>query len=83
MSGVVQGVGFRYFTYEAARALGLRGFVRNLPDGTVEAWTEGNIEAIEQMRARLERGPASSKVTGVSAEPVEPTGSYTHFKITR
>ena len=83
VSGVVQGVGFRYFAREAARALGLRGFVRNLPDGNVEAWAEGNAEAIEQMRARLERGPASSKVTGVNAEPVEPTGSYTDFRITR
>ena len=83
VSGVVQGVGFRYFTCEVARALGLRGFVRNLPDGNVEAWAEGDINSVEHMRSQLERGPASSKVAGVSVEPVEPTGSYTDFRITR
>ncbi|MGH7429367.1 MAG: acylphosphatase, partial [Candidatus Methylomirabilaceae bacterium] len=61
MRGFVQGVGFRFFTLEAARALGLTGFVRNLPDGNVEAWAEGELLAVEKLHGQLLEGPSGSR----------------------
>ncbi len=72
VSGVVQGVGFRHHTKVRARELGLVGWVRNLPDGAVEAWIEGPEELVEQLIEWLRRGPSSSRVEDVSIETVEP-----------
>jgi len=71
--GTVQGVAFRWHTKERARELGLAGWVRNLPDGRVEAWIEGEVPAVEEMLAWLRRGPPSARVAGV--EIVEETSS--------
>jgi acylphosphatase len=81
--GHVQGVGFRYFTQEAARALGLRGYVRNLPDGRVEAWVEGNPQAIEKLHGQILQGPPGARVSDVSSEEAQPSGAYDGFRITR
>jgi acylphosphatase len=83
VQGHVQGVGFRYFTQEAARALGLSGYVRNLPDGRVEAWVEGNHQAIEKLHGQILEGPPGARVSDVIAEEAEPTGAYDSFRITR
>ena len=63
--GTVQGVAFRWHTKERARELGLAGWVRNLPDGRVEVWIEGEGPAVEEMLAWLRRGPPSARVASV------------------
>ena len=58
IAGRVQGVGFRFFVEDAAAREGVHGWVRNLPDGRVEARIEGDAEAVERVEAALRRGPA-------------------------
>ena len=65
VSGMVQGVGFRYFTHREARRIGLRGWVRNLTDGRVEAIAGGTDEQLEEFELALRRGPAGASVTDV------------------
>lgn len=65
VSGRVQGVGFRWFTRETARELGLRGTVRNVTDGTVEVVADGPEEAMTRLRSRLEKGPRGAEVASV------------------
>ena len=79
--GRVQGVGFRWFVRERARALGLTGWVRNQPDGTVEVLAVGDDSALEKLRALLTEGPMGSRVSGVDArhdapriQPLDPFG---------
>jgi len=68
VQGLVQGVGFRYFVLQAARALGLAGFVRNLPDGAVEAVARGNEDSLRSLESNLWKGPALSRVDSVTAQ---------------
>lgn len=74
--GLVQGVGYRYFAERAARHLGLRGYVRNLADGRVEAVAAGTDEAIETFVEQLRQGPAAGRVAGleISETTFEETG---------
>jgi len=78
VTGRVQGVGYRDFTQKAARRLGIDGWVRNLPDGSVEALLCAEAAAIERMLDQLRAGPPFSRVTGVVVtplvEPVETNG---------
>lgn len=69
--GRVQGVGFRWFTTNAARALGLAGWVRNLPDGSVEALAVGEASALAELENALRVGPAGSHVESVSRRESE------------
>jgi acylphosphatase len=62
VTGVVQGVGFRWFVRERARRLGLDGWVRNLPDGSVEVLAEGEAEQLDLLRGELRRGPDGAAV---------------------
>jgi acylphosphatase len=73
--GVVQGVGFRFFAQRSARSLGVRGWVRNRADGSVESVAEGDEAAVAEYLARLEKGPFGSRVDGVEVEPVAPEGT--------
>ena len=68
VSGRVQGVGFRYFVARAARGLGLSGYVRNLPDGTVEVAAAGDRAALESLAALLEEGPPGAVVESVELD---------------
>ena len=68
VSGRVQGVFFRDSTRREAEALGLSGWVRNLPDGRVEAWFIGPRAACERALAFLRVGPPRAQVTGVEFE---------------
>ena len=71
VEGVVQGVGFRQFTQRKAQGLGLRGYVKNLPDGAVECLAEGSKEQLEKLRKALKQGPAFSRVDAVKKEKVK------------
>lgn len=81
VSGMVQGVFFRYHTRELARALGVVGWVRNLPDGRVEAVFEGEGEAVRRMIDFCRRGPPGARVTNVEVRWGEPTGEFSSFTI--
>jgi len=72
--GVVQGVGFRWFAERNARSLGIRGWVRNLPDGAVETVAEGDEKAVGEYIARLSRGPSGSRVDEVAVEEAADSG---------
>jgi acylphosphatase len=67
VSGRVQGVWFRASTQRQARKLGVRGWVRNLPDGTVELHAEGDAEAVEGLLRWAHGGPPTARVDRVEA----------------
>lgn len=62
VSGMVQGVGFRWFVARHARALGLAGYARNLPDGRVEVVVSGPDDALPALERLLREGPANAQV---------------------
>jgi acylphosphatase len=64
ISGRVQGVGFRYFTQAAAGREGVHGWVRNLSDGRVEAYADGDAEAMERFERALRHGPPGARIEG-------------------
>ena len=68
VSGMVQGVGYRYFAQRTAQRLGVAGYVRNLRDGRVEVYAVGNEGTLAQLRAELERGPRGAQVSNVTEE---------------
>ena len=72
--GRVQGVFFRDSTRSEAAARGVAGWVRNCPDGTVQAWFEGDEDAVESMVSWCSDGPSHADVDSVDAEHVEPEG---------
>lgn len=79
--GDVQGVGFRYFVQRRADALGLRGWVRNNDDGTVEVVAEGDKPELEQLKHSLEEGPRTARVARVDAEWMNATGGLARFDL--
>ncbi len=81
ISGRVQGVGFRYFTQEAAAREGVTGWVRNLPDGRVEAYVEGESEAVTRLERAIRQGPRGASVHAVEVAAEEPGGGYREFGI--
>lgn len=76
VSGMVQGVGFRYFTQDVAERLKISGFVRNLRDGRVEVFAIGTPQQHAELRTLLERGPRFSSVTEVAEEPAPVERQY-------
>jgi acylphosphatase len=62
VSGRVQGVGFRYFTSNHAKALGLSGWVRNMASGSVEIEVQGNQDALHSFKLEIEEGPSFGRV---------------------
>ncbi len=83
ISGRVQGVFFRAHTKEVAEKLGLTGWVRNLPDGRVEAVFEGEEEAVKEAIEWCKRGPPLARVEKVEVRYEEPTGEFKDFRIVR
>ncbi|MEW6222166.1 MAG: acylphosphatase [Candidatus Hadarchaeota archaeon] len=81
VSGVVQGVFFRHHTREMARRLGVSGWVRNLPDGRVEAVFEGEHENVEKMLKFCRNGPPGADVTDVSVRREDYRGEFSGFQV--
>ena len=82
ISGRVQGVGFRYFTRDAAVREGVTGWVTNRLDGCVEAYVEGESEAVTRVERAIRRGPPGARVETVQVDEEEPSGAYSRFDIT-
>jgi acylphosphatase len=76
ISGMVQGLGYRYFVERAAKHLKAAGYVRNLRDGRVEVYAIGPAAALAALRRELERGPSGASVTGVAEEDARIEPSY-------
>ena len=81
ISGRVQGVGFRFFVQDQAAVEGVHGYVRNLPDGTVEALIEGDDESVLRVERALRRGPHSARIDHVDVEDAPPSGRAAGFSI--
>ena len=76
VSGIVQGVGFRYFAQVAADRLHLSGYARNLRDGRVEVYAVGAAEQMAKLRSALERGPRGASVDEVAEEHAAIDANY-------
>jgi len=79
--GRVQGVSFRYYARHRAQVLGLGGWVRNCPDGSVEAVVEGPDDAVEQFVAWAREGPSMAMVERVDVDREEPEGLGEAFRV--
>ncbi|MFQ5945026.1 MAG: acylphosphatase [Anaerolineae bacterium] len=79
--GRVQGVFYRDQTRTRARQLGLTGYVRNLPDGTVEAVADGPPDALEKLLEWLRVGSSSAQVEGVEVRWGTSTGEFSRFEV--
>jgi acylphosphatase len=83
ISGQVQGVGYRFFAQRAAASHQVVGYIRNLRNGSVEAVVEGPAESVEAFKHDLATGPNFAEVDNVEEISLEPTGSYSTFRIER
>lgn len=81
VAGSVQGVGFRWYTADRARSMGVAGWVRNLADGRVEAVFEGPGEAVERMVAWCASGPRGASVSEVTVGRDRPAEGLSGFEI--
>lgn len=81
ISGVVQGVAFRHYTREAARKIGVTGWVRNLPNGNVEAVFEGTPENVMEAVNWCRQGPPSARVDEVKVMDEDYTGEFSSFEV--
>lgn len=80
--GRVQGVYFRAFVKDHARALGLKGYVRNLSDGrAIEVWAEGEKTKLGELINYLNTGPSRAKVERVDVEWLDYTGRFSDFQL--
>lgn len=83
ISGLVQGVGYRYFTQRSAAKHQVKGYVRNLPDGTVETWAQGPERNVNEFRDDLVAGPRYSRVEHIEELVVDADAAYGTFRIER
>jgi len=81
VSGVVQGVFFRANTFQKAKELRLKGWVKNLPDGRVEAIFEGEKRNVQEMIEWAKRGPTNARIDGFEADFEEYQGEFNNFEI--
>ena len=75
VTGRVQGVSFRWYTQERARGLGVTGWVRNEPDGSVLVHAEGEDAAVEALVSWCRTGPSMARVTDVAVREAAPAGA--------
>ena len=82
IKGKVQGVGYRYFTQKTARKLGLKGWVKNKPDGTVEVWAEGDENTLKIFLEYLKEGPPLAFVEYIEHKILkDKEGGFSDFEI--
>ena len=81
ISGLVQGVGFRFFTQRVAARHQVLGYVKNLEDGRVEVLTEGDEKAVEAFKHDLTAGPTYADVDEIEEIVLEPRGLFSSFLI--
>ena len=81
VQGVVQGVGYRFFVLNQARLFDVKGYVRNMPNGTVQVVAEGKKGIVQDFIERLRIGPLSAHVTGVDVKWDEKDSGYTEFRL--
>ena len=81
ISGDVQGVGYRFFAQRAAARHQIVGYVKNLDDGRVEVFAEGPAQSVEAFKHELLTGPRFSSVDNIEELNLDPTGSYSSFRI--
>lgn len=81
ISGIVQGVGYRWHARREAQGLGLTGWVRNLDDGRVEAVLQGAREQVERMIKWCYRGPEEARVSDIEVAYEEPDSEFTDFGV--
>jgi acylphosphatase len=81
VQGVVQGVGYRFFVLNQARLYDVKGYVRNMPDGTVQVVAEGKKGIVKDFIERLRIGPLSAHVTGVDVKWDEKDSGFTEFRL--
>ena len=79
--GRVQGVGFRYFVEREAGKLGLTGWVRNRPDGSVECTAQGERAPLDRFVASLHKGPRLASVSGVDLRWEDGDATYSTFEV--
>src|SRR5215470_62040 len=79
--GRVQGVGFRWFVEREAHILGIAGWVRNNPDGTVEVLAQGTRDQLVGLRSRLRQGPRAARVDNVEVSDTAPVPGLISFQI--
>ena len=81
ITGRVQGVGYRYTTQHMAGELGIQGWVRNAPDGSVEVWAQGHERAVGAFAEYLRQGPRAARVQSVDVRTTEPDTSLEGFRV--
>lgn len=81
VTGLVQGVGFRYYVYHHAQRMGLAGFVENLHSGEVRIEAEGERSLIEELIREVRIGPRSAEVSNVHVDWRKPEHRFAHFEI--
>ncbi len=81
VSGVVQGVGYRFFAAHAAGRLGISGYARNLPDGRVEVVAQGDAEALRRFEDDLRTGPGGGRVDGLEVSTIQIDSRMGGFEI--
>jgi acylphosphatase len=81
VQGVVQGVGYRFFVLNQARLYDVKGYVKNMPDGTVQVLAEGKKGMVKDFVERLRIGPLSAHVTGIDVKWHEKDSGFTEFRL--
>jgi len=81
VGGLVQGVGFRYFVYRQAQALGVTGYAQNLPDGQVEVVASGERGLLDEFIAAVRVGPRYASVSRLDVEEIALREPFTDFRI--
>lgn len=79
--GRIQGVGFRYFTKRLANKLNLKGFVKNMPDGSVLINVFGDENNLDQFLSKVKEGPVSANVENYNKQKIPDDNLYKHFRI--
>lgn len=81
VEGDVQGVGFRRYVHHAAQRMGLKGFVTNLEDGSVECVAQGSSDSLTELEMLIRQGPPNAYVTSLTCTDSDDAPKYTQFRI--